>query len=185
MSTESEDAARHARISADIVSIAATVIAVIALATAVYQAKLMRDQAKASVWPYLIQGNSGNGGYSRIVQNVGIGPAIIRAFEVRVDGHVVHDWDEAAESLHITPSWRDVKTTTFRAGIVLPTNTTTELIDVPDTGDVKLFRIRIDHLDTWVCFCSLYGDCWTQGGTDFEPARTKRCTDNPDRRWKD
>jgi hypothetical protein len=47
-----------------IVSASATIIAIAALATAVYQAKLSRAQAKASVWPYLLQGNAGNNGYA-------------------------------------------------------------------------------------------------------------------------
>src|SRR6185436_6664086 len=86
-----------------IVSASATIIAIIALVTGVYQAKLSRDQAKASVWPYLIQGNSGNNGYSRIVQNVGLGPAIIGGFEVLVDGKPAKDWADVAAKLNIRP----------------------------------------------------------------------------------
>jgi hypothetical protein len=176
--------ATRSRITNDIVSASATLIAIIALVTAVYQAKLMRDQAKASVWPYLIQGNSGNNGYARIVQNVGLGPALIRAFEVRVDGHPVRSWKEAADSMHIAPTWRGVKSTTFRAGLVLPTNTLSELLEIPDSGDVRLFRSRIDHLSTWVCYCSLYDDCWAQGGADYEPKHVKVCVDDPARRFQ-
>ena len=69
-----------------IMSASATIIAVVALATGLYQAKLSRDQAKAAVWPYIISGNSGENGFARIVQNVGLGPAIIGSFEVHVDG---------------------------------------------------------------------------------------------------
>lgn len=54
-------------------SASGTIIAMVALGTGLYQAKLSRDQAKAAVWPYLISGNSGENGYSRIVQN-GSGP---------------------------------------------------------------------------------------------------------------
>ena len=73
-----------------IMSASATLIALVALGTGLYQAKLSREQAKASVWPYLISGNSGEAGYSRIVQNVGLGPAIIGAFEVHVDNVPMH-----------------------------------------------------------------------------------------------
>ena len=75
-----------------IVSASATIIAIAALGTAVYQAKLSRDQAAASVWPYLLQGNSGNDGYAAIVQNLGVGPAKIGAFEVTVDGKPTTNW---------------------------------------------------------------------------------------------
>src|SRR6185312_8275917 len=90
-------ALRLSEITNRIVSASATLIAIAALVTAVYQTKLARDQAHATVRPYLILGNSGNNGYSRIVQNVGLGPAIIGAFEVRVDGHPVKTWAEAAD----------------------------------------------------------------------------------------
>jgi hypothetical protein len=176
---------RLAMITNTILSGSATIIAVVALATGIYQAKLSRDQADASVWPYVLQGNSGNNGYSRMIQNVGIGPAKIGAFEVRVGGVAVHTWQEAAESLHVKLSWRDSRSTTMKAGIVLPPNTVTELLTLPDTNDVKLFRAAMTRasaanrpLVTWVCYCSIYGRCWA--GTD-EPAPTKACENDPAR----
>ena len=157
----------------------ATIIAIVALATGIYQAKLSRDQANASVWPYLLQGNSGNNGYARIIQNVGIGPALIGAFEVRVGNVVVRSWQEAAESMHVKLTWRDSKTTTMKAGVVIPANTLTELLELPDTADVKLFRAAMTRaanekkpLVTWLCYCSIYGKCWS--GTD-QPTETKSC----------
>src|SRR5437763_16990366 len=82
-----------------ILSASASIVAMAALATALYQAKVARDQARAAVWPYLLVGNAGDQGYSRIVQNVGLGPAIIGAFEVQVNGHPVTTWREAADSM--------------------------------------------------------------------------------------
>lgn len=166
-----------------IVSGSATLIAVVALVTAVYQAKLSRDQAKASVWPYLLQGNSSNEGYSRLVQNVGLGPAIIRAFEVRVDGKPARNWAEVATRLAIHPTWRGARTTTFRAGMVLPTGGRIDLVQLPDSADARMMRTAIDRVQTWVCFCSLYGDCWENRSDDYEPKRIKQCVDDPARRY--
>src|SRR5215813_2198104 len=98
---ETKVKARLENLSNRIVSGSATFIAIVALATAVYQARLSHDQAKASVWPYLVQGNSSNNGYSRIVQNVGLGPAMIRGFEVLVDGKPTRNWTEVATRLGI------------------------------------------------------------------------------------
>ena len=166
-----------------IVSGSATIIAVIALATGLYQARLSRDQAKASVWPYLVQGNSGNDGYSRIVQNVGLGPAMIRGFEVTVDGKPTRTWAEVSAKLGIRPSWRGKRSTTFRAGLVVPTGALIELLNLPDTADQRMIRGAMDHLQTWVCFCSLYGDCWENRSNDFESRRVKSCVDDPTRRF--
>ena len=166
-----------------VVSASATIIAIIALATAVYQARLSRDQAKASVWPYLIQGNSGNNGYSRIVQNVGLGPAMIRGFEVLVDGKPTRNWTDVATRLGIRPTWRGKRSTTFRAGLVVPTGALIEVLNLPDSTDERMIRSAIGHLETWVCFCSLYGDCWENRSDDYEPRRIKACVDDPARRF--
>ena len=174
---------RSESITNRIVSGSATIIAVIALGTAVYQARLSRDQAKASVWPYLVQGNSGNNGYSRIVQNVGLGPAVIRAFEVLVDGKPTRNWTDAAAKLGIHPTWRGKRSTTFRAGLVVPTGGTIELLNLPDTADERMIRGAIDRLQTWVCFCSLYGDCWESRSNDYDPRPIKVCKDDPARRF--
>lgn len=167
-----------------IVSGSATIIAIVALATAVYQAKLSREQAKASVWPYLIQGNSGNNGYGRIIQNVGLGPAIVRGFEVLVDGTPTKNWADVAAKLKIQPSWRGKTSTTIRAGIVIPTGAMVELLHLPDSTDAALFRAAAEnHLETWMCFCSLYGDCWENFASDYVPKPVKTCKDDPARRF--
>jgi hypothetical protein len=168
-----------------IVSGSAALIAIAALGTAVYQAKLSRDQAKAAVWPYLIQGNSGNNGYARIVQNVGIGPAIIRAFEVTVDGKPVTSWRAAAKALGINLSWNGHRTTSFGAGLVVPMGTVIDLLELPDTSDVRLIRGQIERLHTKVCFCSLYNDCWNLQTPDNDPVRVKVCHDDPARRFRE
>lgn len=168
-----------------IVSGSATIIAIVALATAVYQARLSRDQAKAAVWPYLIQGNSGNEGYSRIVQNVGLGPAIIRGFEVLVDDKPAKNWPEVARMLGIRPSFRGSSSTTLRAGMVAPTGSTIQLVHLPDSSDMRMMFGALGRLDTWVCYCSLYGDCWESRGRDVEPKRIKVCVDDPARRFEE
>jgi hypothetical protein len=164
-----------------VMSASATLIALVALSTGLYQAKLSRDQAKAAVWPYLIAGNSGENGYSRIVQNVGIGPAIIGAFEVRVDDFPVRSWKEMAESLHVPLTFAGSRSTTFRHGLVVPVGGNIHLIELPDTTDIRLVRSRVDHLSTYVCYCSLYGDCWALHSDVAEPSKVKVCRDDRSR----
>jgi hypothetical protein len=169
---------KFSEITDRIMSASATLIAIVALGTGLYQAKLSRDQAKASVWPYLIAGNSGEGGYARIVQNVGLGPAIIGAFEVHVDGIPVHSWKEAAESLHVPFNFKGSRSTTFRHGLVVPVGANIHLVELPDSSDIRAIRSRVDHLRTFVCYCSLYGDCWELKDDIAEPSKVKACVDN-------
>lgn len=164
-----------------IVASSATLIALVAMATAVYQSKLTRDQAKAAVWPYLFVGNSINAGYERIVQNVGLGPAVVKAFEVRVNGAVVHSWNEVAESLHVHPTWTGRKSTSFGPGFVVPVNTVITLLQLPDSSDARMFRLHRNEITTRLCYCSLYGDCWTVGEGSFEPKAVGSCKEDPSR----
>ena len=162
-----------------IMSASATIIAMVALGTGLYQAKLSRDQAKAAVWPYLISGNSGENGFSRIVQNVGLGPAIIGSFEVHVDDAAMHSWKEVADSLHVPISFKGSRSTTFRRGLVVPVSANIHLIELPDSADIQLMRSHLGHLRTFICYCSLYGDCWALDSDISTPDKVKACTDDP------
>jgi hypothetical protein len=72
-----------------IVAISAMLVGVGSLFIVLYQTTLMREQAKASVLPYLmIAYNSSEAGSYIALQNVGLGPARIERISVRHDGRV-------------------------------------------------------------------------------------------------
>jgi len=72
-----------------IVSISAMLVGVGSLFIVLYQTSLMREQAKASVLPYLmIAYNSSEAGSYIALRNVGLGPARIERISVRHDGRV-------------------------------------------------------------------------------------------------
>src|SRR3954470_4189876 len=82
-------------------SVAAAIGAVCAVAIAVYQAALAREQQRASAWPYLAQSNSYVTGqpYTRLLENQGVGPARVRSFQVLVDGKSMPDWGDVVRGL--------------------------------------------------------------------------------------
>jgi hypothetical protein len=166
-----------------IVSASATLIAIAALATAVYQAKLSREQAKASVWPYLLQGNSGNNGYASIIQNLGVGPAKIETFEVMVDSQAVKNWAAAADAMGVKLSWKGHRTTSIHPGIVIPAGAVIDLLQLPDSNDAKLFRSQVDRVRVSLCYCSVYKDCWTVATKQDAPVPVKVCRDDSARRF--
>jgi len=68
----------------------ALVISVIAMFTSIYEANIMKTQQKSMVWPYLSLGVSySDTGFSIRVFNNGIGPALVKSVEVKVDGEPV------------------------------------------------------------------------------------------------
>ena len=72
-----------------IVSISAMVVGVGSLAIILYQTKLMREQQRASVMPYLmmaIQSSTNDHRTYLVVRNAGIGPALLGDVRVRYKG---------------------------------------------------------------------------------------------------
>jgi hypothetical protein len=91
---------RVRRLLSRVVSASAGIVALSALTVSIYQAMLSREQQRMSVWPYLMQYNSGrDGGYFRVVQNAGLGPALIGWTEVAVDGRPQRTWSAVLRAL--------------------------------------------------------------------------------------
>jgi len=66
----------------------------------------------------------------------------------------------------------------------MPTSSTIDLLELPDSADMRAFRAAIgDRLKTWVCYCSLYGDCWESRSDAYQPSPVKVCRDDPARRF--
>jgi hypothetical protein len=162
-------------------------IAVIAAVTALYQAKLMRDQSRASVWPYLITGGSDHlGYYSLLTWNKGLGPAVIRSIEVFVDSQPVKNWREVKSKLGISRPWKINGTLTVGTGVVISQGETIDFLQLMDTtdnrADGRLFReAKEGRLDIVICYCSLYGDCWENRDHDNRPVKT--CVVDPEKQF--
>ena len=70
-----------------VVAISALFISLFTVFIYVYQARIMAKQHQDSVWPYIYCGKSlGNDGYTIKIFNKGIGPAIIKAVEIKANG---------------------------------------------------------------------------------------------------
>ncbi len=154
-----------------IVGASAGVIAVAALATAVYTAWITREQQKMSVWPYVTQMSSDSGGaYNYLVRNAGLGPALVRSFELRVDGRPARDWSDVVHRAGWKAQPRGALHSDLGRGWVLLPGQTVSIYMVPDSADRFRFRREVlPRLETIVCYCSLYGDCWRYNSNATEP----------------
>lgn len=75
-----------------IAAIGSASIALCALIFSIWQAKVARDHNKISVRPHLTTWTNkdhDNGAFSVYVLNNGIGPALIKKYEIRVDGKIM------------------------------------------------------------------------------------------------
>lgn len=156
-----------------LLSVAAGVVAVAALGTAVYTAWITRQQQRITVWPYVVQQNSDSGGvYRREVVNAGLGPALVRSFELQVDGRAAHDWGPAFRAAGIDTIPAGVLTSSLGPGWVLRPGQAVDVLIIPDSAAGTKFHSRaVPHLRTVVCYCSLYGECWNADSRKTQPQR--------------
>jgi hypothetical protein len=165
-------------------SIAAGVAAVTAVAVALYQTALSREQQRASAWPYVTQANSFVPGapYRRLVSNEGVGPARIRQFQILVDGRAVASWEEAVRTL-AGESEPALVYSTFGRGSVVPAGAERTLVSVPAGPRAgAVWTAAQTRLMTIVCYCSVYDECWRADSRTDEPHRVEACDVEPDGR---
>src|SRR4051794_7489411 len=84
-----------------IVAVSAILAALAAVLVAAYEARINREYQRISVWPRIQQSDSfvTDQPYTRNVVNVGMGPAIVRSVEIRVDGNICRTWPKVIEAL--------------------------------------------------------------------------------------
>jgi len=163
-------------------SIAAAVGAICAVAISLYQAALAREQQRASAWPYVAQSNGFMPGtpYVRRVENEGVGPARVRSYQVLVDGRAVPTWGAAMRALTDTIDASAVFSSIGR-GSVLPPGATLTVLQIPPGAEaVAFWRAAQTRLETVVCYCSIYDECWISDTRTDEPAPVRACPDYGD-----
>jgi len=166
-----------------VLSGAAMFVALSSLAIALYEAHMTREHDRLSVWPYVSTFHSDSGGvYTFNVRNVGLGPALVRSFQVRVDGTPRANWGEVAETLIGTDSAFTSGHTpnaysSFGRGTVLLPGARLALLQLgPGPAAAPFHRAAQRRMDARICYCSLYGDCWvldTRGAG--EPEEVREC----------
>ena len=162
-------------------SMAAAVGAICAVAIAVYQAALAREQQRASAWPFLYQSNSYLTGqaYTRQIENQGVGPARVRSFRVLVDGKPAHDWNAVVRALINQPD-SGLVYSSFSRRSVIPAGATRVLLTIPPGNQARAFwQAAQTRLATVVCYCSVYNECWEDDGRASEPVQLSACAYDP------
>ena len=156
----------------------AIVVALASLAITLYEASATREHDRMSVWPRLVQESSDSGGrYDRTITNAGLGPALIKSFEVRLDDTVRSSWSPVVSAL-VSPA--PVPGYFFSAvgpgTVILPGHTLHVLTIIAE----KLSSVaaeRDSRLVSRVCYCSLYDECWTAESRQPEPKSVARCSE--------
>lgn len=168
-----------------ILALVGIVLAVCALIITFYQVHLMHAQAKIAVWPHIEQTTTyydrnpyppfkGEPLFKYVVSNTGLGPAYIRYIDVEYDGKTLHggSWDPVMSLLAMPSKWQtlsaskslDVLQGPMPPGTVLLQGKALSLFEIIKNGAAEAMK-RSDRLAITICYCSLYGDCWTSRWT--------------------
>jgi hypothetical protein len=136
-------------------------VSVTTLAVYIYQARMMREQQRVSVWPYVEFTTSNVVDYHLSVRNKGVGPAIIRKVEMRVDGKVVQN-NRALVAAVLGPDSKLTYQNSSLEGRVLAPGEEIMPFRVPGFQNSREFdaKLRAHTFDLNITYCSIYGDCW-------------------------
>ena len=149
-----------------------------------YQTKIMREQQRASAWPYVsLYHNNAHGGSELAVRNVGLGPALVRSVEVTVDGRPARTWGGMLHAVagldSATPlTYSTITSDVGRGSVLLPGSEVENfrLVGPPDLVSKLEQAVRRDRVVRRLCYCSLYDECWTARSDSAEPSPVRACT---------
>ena|SRR2546423_1352939 len=165
-----------------IMSVSAIVAALAAVLVAAYEARINREYQRISVWPHITQSNTfvADQPYTRTVANVGIGPAMIRSVEIRVDGNICRSWNDVVPALAKRKIPNHVYSWMHNGAVVLP-GKEIPVLKIAAGDDARAFweGTQTDRLSIRICYSSLYGECWMSDSAHEEPTRVSQCVSDP------
>jgi hypothetical protein len=154
-----------------IVAFSAVSVSILTLFVYIYQARIMMEQQHASVWPYLewtLTSSPGTEIYLS-VQNKGTGPAVVKNTELKLDGNIINHRDMVKALLgnQLDSLWHFFSIVDNR---VLAPGDEIRLFHVKNDNGVTVPRIPkiFERIQYTICYCSVYGDCWTSYGLQVE-----------------
>jgi hypothetical protein len=181
------------------IAIAAVLISALTAGTLFYQTRVIGDQFAATIWPYLSVGTTyDTDGETIEVTNDGVGPALIRSAQLRVDGRSVGAWNDYIKVLAAEPAMRPIWRRARAAAIARPGNRATismtsigpsstlrpgetrTLLKLLFTSNVPAQALSRHAVALDLCYCSLNGSCWTvhamSGRINPDPQPISACT---------
>lgn len=176
-----------------ITTFAVVVISLAALFVAWDQARIMRKQNEAEVWPLVkvqMSFDRSDDNHVRLtLVNSGIGPALIENWQMRVEGKTIHDSNGIMTDLFPAslprPKTYDISDI---PGQVIPAGGERVVLDARwpysetnNKGFAELERMVRNptdpKADLAVCYCSVFETCWVERASwdTARPAKVKSC----------
>ncbi len=137
--------------------IIAALIGLLALVVSGYTAHIQRQQVRAEVWPFLLVGAYPSG-QAVGVHNKGVGPAIVRTVEIRVDGKPQRDWNGVLGAMGLGTA--GVTISTIHDTVISPGERMLPVSFADRDAYERFLDAARRRVDVEICYCSTLGDCW-------------------------
>lgn len=161
------------------VAVAALLVSALTAGTLLYQTRVIGAQYAATIWPYLTVTENYNDRQQQIVlANDGMGPALIHAAHLEIDGRPVPSWtDYMGRLVAGVKGARLGQSMAFSAqgvgaGSTLRPGASLTLFSASFSRGIASNAIAaiLEHrLVLRFCYCSLNGSCWTMQASSSGP----------------
>jgi len=164
--------------SEKLLSATALLVSVSTFIVFIYQTNLIRKQQYMSVFPYVTMGNysAKSKNYKYVVQNDGIGPALIKSVKV-VDGKG-KKYDDIVDYIRYNVSETDSIGFYFaniQKGWLIPEKEIVEVIGISDeklkSGKVIYSLLNAENLLIEIEYESIYGETWVVSNISGYPIK--------------
>lgn len=161
------------------IAMGALLVSALTAGTLIYQTRVIGDQFAATIWPYLSVGTTyEDNGETIEVTNDGVGPALVRSAQLRVDGRVVPAWNDYLRILAQDRQLRGIflrtrdavlagsaphamiSTSSIGPSSTLRPGESHTLLKIALAGTVPTSLLMKHSVAIDFCYCSLNGSCW-------------------------
>lgn len=145
------------------IAVAAFIVSACALAVSFYEVRIMREQQKSAVWPYIQIGEQyDEEGFSLEATNKGVGPAKIISLKAWVDKKPINELSEALDSIlgkgHGI-GWANTSIHNVNEN-VLESGYKESMVRFAWNEASRKLQKRLGRIKLEMIYQSIYDDCW-------------------------
>jgi len=150
------------------IGLSAVVLSLCGLSISLYEASLIREQQRASVWPNVAVGVSITGERFQFnASNSGVGPARVEATRLTYRSETLDRWRDLIDRVADVPQDSVGVTYSILGARVMPEESQEKIFEVDidrpaerNVVDSLWQSVQDGDVDIEVCYCSVYDECW-------------------------
>ncbi|GEM_PF-1392022 len=187
--TESRGIQKDGSRTSRILPICALLISAVACAASLYQLRMASSSMSAQTWPYVTIGwRHANDEIGIVINNDGLGPALIRDVLLTVDQKNQHDAVSALEQIIRKPTIKtdgaEVRIDVLVRGSVIRAGNAANIFLVRGAAWANRMRAAQSRINLEICYCSILGQCWINSLTSVVPREVVECAEDDSRGLK-